>query len=78
MENLLYFFHLISNSNIQDLTLLPQSFEALAQGIHPSVALAQEGGVVLQSLGPEDRALHSFSVGGEKYIFSRIPVRMEG
>jgi hypothetical protein len=40
MENLLYFFHLISNSNIQDLTLLPQSFEALAQGIHPSVALA--------------------------------------
>jgi hypothetical protein len=46
--------------------------------MHPSIALAQEGSVVLQSLGPEDRALHSFSVGGEKYIFSRIPVRMEG
>jgi len=46
--------------------------------MHPSVALAQEGGVVLQSLGLEDRALRSFSVGGEKYIFSRIPGRMEG
>jgi hypothetical protein len=34
--------------------------------MHPSVALAQEGGVVLQSLGPKDRALHSFSVEGEK------------
>jgi len=34
--------------------------------MHPSVALAQEGSVVLQSLGLEDRALRSFSVGGGK------------